>query len=313
MVSPSRTMSVHAKARRGGLRRREAIEGFLFISPWLVGFLVLNLGPMLYSLYLSLTRYTIVRDPVFIGIQNYIDALTKDRLFLVALEKTGYYAVVTVVVGLTGSLFLALLLDQNLFATDILRTFFFLPSLTPIVASVFLWGWILHPNIGVLNYLLRQIGVSGPGWLTSPEWAMPALFIIALWGSIGGGRMVIFIAGLQGIPRELYEAAHIDGANIWARFRHVTIPLLTPTIFFNVILGLISALSVLAIAHVGTRGGPVNATYFYVLHIYNKGFADSEMGYAAALAWIFFVIIVVFTGIQFWLQRHRVHYEGGLR
>ena len=268
---------------------------------------------MLYSLYLSLTRYSIVREPVFIGFQNYVDAFTRDRLFWVALEKTAYYAVVTVVLGLIGSLLLALLLDQKLFGTSLLRTFFFLPSLTPVVASVFLWGWILHPNIGVLNYLLRQVGIQGPGWMTAPEWAMPALFIIALWGSIGGGRMIIFIAGLQGVPHELYEAAHIDGAGLWARFRHVTIPLLTPTIFFNLIISIIGALSVFALAHVGTRGGPVNATYFYVLHIYNRGFADSEMGYAAALAWIFFIVVIVFTGIQFWLQRHWVHYEGGLK
>src|SRR5262245_11200481 len=268
---------------------------------------------MLYALYLSLTRYSIVREPVFIGLENYIAIFTRDRLFWVALEKTAYYASVTVIVGLTMSLLLALLLDQKLFGTSLLRTFFFLPSLTPIVASVILWGWIFHPNIGVLNYLLRLVGLQGPGWLTSPEWAMPALFIIALWGAVGGGRMVIFIAGLQGIPGELYEAAHIDGANVWSRFRHVTLPLLTPTIFFNMVLGIIGAFSVFAIAYVGTKGGPVNATYFYVLHIYNRGFADSEMGYASALAWIFFVVIMLFTGLQFWLQRHWVHYEGGAK
>ncbi|TAK26102.1 MAG: sugar ABC transporter permease [Chloroflexota bacterium] len=268
---------------------------------------------MLYSFYLSLTRYSIVREPVYIGFENYANVFTRDRLFWVALERTAYYAAVTVVLGLAGSLLLALLLDQKLFGTSALRTFFFLPSLTPIVASVILWGWIFHPDIGVLNYLLRQVGIAGPGWLTSPETAMPALFIIALWGSIGGGRMVIFIAGLLGIPQELYEAAHIDGAGLWQRFRHVTIPLLTPTIFFNMVLGVIAAFSVFAIAYVGTKGGPINATYFYVLHIYNKGFADSEMGYAAALAWVFFAIIMVFTGVQFWLQRHWVHYEGSAK
>jgi multiple sugar transport system permease protein len=142
---------------------------------------------------------------------------------------------------------------------------------------------------------------------------MPALLIIALWTSVGGSRMVIFIAGLQGIPHELYEAAHIDGAGLWSRFRHVTIPLLTPTIFFNMVLGLIAAFQVFSVAFIGTRGGPANATYFYVLHIYYRGFADSEMGYAAALAWVFFLIIMAFTGVQFWLQRRWVHYEGGVR
>ncbi|MCL5942333.1 MAG: sugar ABC transporter permease [Actinobacteria bacterium] len=302
-----------AARRAGGLRRREAIMGFLFISPWIVGFLVFALGPMVYSLYLSLTQYAIVRDPVFIGVGNYVTAFTKDRLFWLALEKTAYYATVAVTLGVTGSLLLALLLDQGLRGTYLLRTFFFMPSLTPVVASVLIWGWILHPQLGALNYLLRQVGIKGPGWLASAEWAMPALLIMAIWGSVGGGRMVIFIAGLQGIPQELYEAAHIDGAGVWHRFRHVTLPLLTPTVFFNMVLGIIGAFSVFTVAYVGTRGGPVNATYFYVLHIYNRGFADSEMGYASALAWVFFVIILSLTGIQFWLQRHWVYYEGAQR
>jgi multiple sugar transport system permease protein len=297
----------------GGLRRREEIEGFLYISPWIVGFLVFTFGPMLYSLYLSFTRYTIVREPVFNGVDNYVQIFTRDRLFWVAIERTGLYAVVTVVLGLCGSLLLALLLDQKLRGTYLLRTFFYLPSLTPTVAAAILWGWIYQPNLGVLNYVLRLVGVQGPGWLQSAEWAMPALILIALWSSIGGSRMVIFVAGLQGIPHELYEAAHIDGAGLWSRFRHVTVPLLTPTIFFNMVLGIIGALSVFAVAFVATRGGPVNATYFYVMHIYNRGFADSEMGYASALAWVFFVIVMLFTAIQFWLQKHWVHYEGGER
>jgi len=174
----------------------------------------------------------------------------------VALERTAYYAGVTVVLGIIGSPLLAVLLDQGLRGTPLLRTLFFLPSLTPTVALVILWGWILHPDLGVLNYLLRQVGLRGPGWLTSPEWAMPALFLMALWSSVGGSRMVIFIAGLPGVPRELHEAAALDGAGAFSRFRHVTLPLLTPTIFFNLIIGLIAALSVFTIAFVDTKGGP---------------------------------------------------------
>ncbi|HLG78218.1 MAG TPA: sugar ABC transporter permease [Ktedonobacteraceae bacterium] len=291
------------------LRRREELLGFLFISPWLVGFLLLTMGPMAYSLYLSFTNYNIVRAPQFIGLTNYIYILTRDRLFWVALERTAYYAGITVVLGIIGSLLLAVLLDQGMRGTPLLRTLFFLPSLTPTVALVILWGWILHPDLGVLNYLLRQIGLQGPGWLTSPEWAMPALLLMTLWSSVGGNRMVIFTAGLQGIPRELYEAAQLDGAGAFHRFWHVTLPLLTPTTFFNLIVGLIAALSVFTIAFVGTRGGPALATYFYVLHIYNRGFADSEMGYASALAWIFFLIVLVLTLVQFGLQRHWVYYE----
>jgi len=302
-----------ARAGAGRLRRREAIEGLLYISPWFFGFLVFNFGPLLYSFYLSLTKYSIVREPIFTGLDNYVQIFTRDRLFWVAIQNTGYYALVTVVVGLTCSLLLALLLDQKVKGTSLLRTFFFMPTLTPVVASVLIWGWILQPELGVLNYLLRSIGLVGPGWLQSVEWAMPALLVIALWGSVGGSRMVIFIAGLQGIPHELYEAAQIDGAGVWTRFRHVTIPLLTPTIFFNTVLGIIGSLSVFQLAFVGTKGGPANATYFYVLHIYYRGFADSEMGYAAALAWIFFAINMVFTGVQFWLQKRWVHYEGAPR
>lgn len=285
----------------------------LYISPGIIGFLIFNFGPLLYSFYLSLTRYSIVRDPIFTGFDNYVQIFTRDRLFWLAIQRTGVYAVVVVILGLLCSLLLALLLDQKLAATSFLRTFFFLPTLTPVVASVIIWGWIFQPQLGVLNYLLRLIGLEGPGWFQSIEWAMPALIIMALWGSVGGSRMVIFIAGLQGIPHELYEAAHIDGAGVWSRFRHVTIPLLTPTIFFNMVLGIIGAFSVFATAFIGTQGGPAHATYFYVLHIYYRGFADSEMGYAAALAWIFFIIVMAFTGLQFWLQKRWVHYEGGAR
>jgi multiple sugar transport system permease protein len=294
----------------GALRRREAIEGVLYISPWIVGFLVFNFGPLLYSLYLSLTKYSIVRDPVFIGLDNYVQIVTRDRLFWVAIQQTGYYAVVTVVVGLTLSLLLALVLDQKLVGTSFLRTFFYLPTLTPIVASVIIWGWIFHPQLGVLNYLLARVGVAGPGWLQSVEWAMPALLVIALWGSVGGSRMVIFIAGLQGIPHELYEAAAIDGASGWHRFRHVTVPMLSPTVFFNLVLGVIGALQVFASALVASKGGPAYATWFYALHIYNEAFVNFKMGYAAALAWIFFVIVLALTYVNVRLSGRWVYYAG---
>ncbi|MCC6627634.1 MAG: sugar ABC transporter permease [Chloroflexi bacterium] len=293
--------------------RREAIEGVLYISPWIAGFLIFTLGPMIASLVLSFTRYNILRPPTFIGLENYVFVFTRDRLFYESLLRTAYYASVTVVIGVTGSLFLAVLLNQKLKGTTILRTCFFLPSLTPIVASALLWGWILHPDLGLLNYGLRQIGLPGPGWLTSTEWAIPALIIMALWGSLGGGRMIIFLAGLQGVPQELYEAAEIDGANIWQRFRNVTLPIITPTIFFNMVLGVIGSFSVFTVAYVATQGGPARATYFYVYHIFARGFQDFDMGYASALAWIFFAILLLFTGIQFYLQRHWVYYEADSR
>jgi multiple sugar transport system permease protein len=289
--------------------RREAIEGFLYISPWILGFLIFGLGPLGASLYLSLTHYNVLKPPEFVGLDNYVYAFTRDRLFYVALERTTYYAVAAVTLGVIGSLLLAVLLNQRLKGTVAFRTMLFLPSLTPIVASALLWGWIFHPQLGLLNSGLRLVGIQGPGWLTTTEWALPSLVILALWGGLGGGRMIIFLAGLQGVPAELYEAASIDGASGWDRFRHVTLPMITPTIFFNLVLGIIGSFSVFAVAFVATGGGPVRATYFYVYHIFITAFQNSEMGYASALAWIFFAILLVFTAIQFRLQRYWVYYE----
>ncbi len=303
--------AVATPARRRGLRRREAIQGYMYVLPWVVGFLIFTFGPMLASLYLSFTAYNIVKEPRFIGLENYVYAFTRDRLFVQALQRTGLYAVAAVTLGVVGSLFLAVLLDQKLKGTVIFRTMFFLPSLTPIVASALLWGWIFQPQLGILNYLLAQVGIQGPGWLTSIEWALPSLVIMALWGNLGGGRMIIFLAGLQGVPTELYEAAAIDGANAWQRLRNVTLPMLTPTIFFNLVLGIIGSLSVFSVAYVATNGGPANATYFYVFHIFNRGFKDMDMGYASALAWVFFAILLAFTYLQFRLQSYWVYYEEG--
>ncbi len=307
----STTMAM--RARRSNGARREAIEGYLYISPWILGFLLFTLGPMLASLYFSFTRYNVLSTPHFTGLTNYTYIFTRDRLFWIALQRTATYAVATVVLGVTGSLLLAVLLDQRLKAVSLLRTLYFLPSLTPIVASALLWGWIFQPQYGVMNFLLGKLGIPGPGWLQSPDWAMPALVILALWGGLGGGRMIIFIAGLQGVPNELYEAANMDGASTFSRFFKITLPLLTPTIFFNLVLGIIGSFSVFSVAYVATGGGPVDATYFYVFHIFNRAFKDLDMGYAAALAWIFFGILLVFTLIQFAIQKYWVYYEEGPR
>jgi multiple sugar transport system permease protein len=298
-------------AKRGWLNpaRREALEGFLYITPWVVGFLVFALGPMLASLYLSFTQYSILRPPEFIGLKNFETVFTGDRLFYQSLSRTATYAAAIVTVGVSGSLLLAVLLNQKMIGTVAFRTMYFLPSLTPIVASALLWQWLLHPDLGLVNTALWMIGVKGPGWMTTTEWALPSLVVMALWAGLGGGRMIIFLAGLQGVPQELYEAASIDGANTWARFRNVTLPMITPTIFFNLVLGVISSFSVFAVAYVATQGGPARATYFYVYHLYNTAFLDYSMGYASALAWVFFLILLFFTGIQFRLQRLWVYYE----
>jgi multiple sugar transport system permease protein len=290
--------------------RSEAIEGYLFLLPWALGFCLLIAGPMLASLYLSLTSYDIARPPSFIGPANYARALSIDPQFWPSLAKTFYYALVVVPVGLTCSMLLASLLNQGLAATNVFRTLYFLPHLTPIVATAVVWKVILHPDVGLLNAGLYYIGIKGPGWLSSVEWAIPALMIMALWRGIGGNSMMIFLAGLQGIPGELYEAASIDGANAWHRFRHVTVPMLSPTVFFNLVLGVIGALQVFASALVASRGGPAYATWFYALHIYTEAFVNFQMGYAAALAWIFFVIVLTITYVQVRLSGRWVYYAG---
>ena len=290
--------------------RNEAIEGYLFLLPWALGFVLLIAGPMLVSLYLSFTNYDIARPPVLVGPTNYVRAFTLDPQFWPSLAKTFYYALVIVPVGLTCSMLLAILLNQRLPATNVFRTLYFLPHLTPIVATAVVWKVILHPEVGLLNTGLYYIGIQGPGWLSSIEWAIPALMIMALWRGAGGNSMMIFLAGLQGIPNELYEAAAIDGANAWHRFRHVTVPMLSPTVFFNLVLGVIGALQVFASALVASRGGPAYATWFYALHIYNEAFVNFQMGYAAALAWIFFVIVLIITIVQVRVSGRWVYYAG---
>ncbi len=301
-----------------GLARREALTGYLWISPWILGFVVFTAGPMLISLYVSMTRFSFGSSTRFIGLQNYWYALTRDPLIWSALGRTVYYTALVVTLGVIGSLLAAMLLNQGLRGTSIYRTMFFIPSLTPVVAVAIIWAWILAPSLGPVDQLLSLVGVDGPRWFSQPNWAILGIIIIVLWSSVGGGRMIIFLAGLQGVPQELSEAAEIDGANAWQKFRHVTVPLITPVIFFNVILGIIFSFQVFDIAYVvstagtpGARmGGPGEATYFYALHIYQKAFRDFDFGYSAALAWILFLILIVFTQVQFRAAARWVHYEG---
>lgn len=294
-------------------RRREAIGGYLWISPWLIGFLAFTIGPMLTSLYLSLCDYRVVSAVKFIGFQNYRYAFTIDDLFWLSLRRTLAWVVFTLPLGIMGSLLAAMLLNQRLKGTALYRTLLFLPSLTPLVAAAILWRWILHPDVGVLNYLLSKVGIRGPGWMASVEWAMPAMALIALWTGVGGNRMIIFLAGLQGIPEELYEAAEIDGANIFQKAIRITLPLLSPTMFFSLVLGIIGSFQVFGMAFVTTQGGPANATMFYALNLYYQAFVNFDMGYASMLAWIMLVIVLFLTVIQLVLSNRWVYYEGEVR
>lgn len=309
----SRSITAPRRARAYSRRRREAIEGYLYLSPWILGFLFFVGGPMVASLLLSLTEYRITSPPMFIGLDNYRTAFTEDRLFWPSLGRTFYFAVISVPVGITGSLLLATLLNQGLRGTTLFRTILFLPSLTPVVASALLWTMLLQPETGVINYALGMLGIPGPRWFGSVQWAIPGLILMTTWGSIGGNRMMIFLAGLQGVPDSLYDAASIDGANSWQRFQHVTLPMISPTVFFNLVLGIIGALRVFAAAMIATQGGPAYATWFFALHIYTQAFQYFEMGYASALAWSFLVVMLGFTYIQFRSSSRWVYYEGETR
>lgn len=289
---------------------RECLTGMAFATPWLLGLLIFVLGPIIASMYLSLTKYDVISAPRFHGFENYKRAFLQDEQFWPSLSRTFRFALFVVPVGTTGSLLLALLLNQGHRGTTVYRTLFFLPHLTPAVAMAILWTFLLHPVVGPVNYALGLIGIKGPGWFSSVQWALPSVILVSLWAGFGGNRMMIFLAGLQGVPQELYDAADVDGAGGWTRFRNVTLPMISPTLFFNLIMGVINALKVFALAYVATGGGPSWATWFYALHLYNWSFNYFEMGYGAALAWIFAAVVVTLTILQFKLARRWVYYVG---
>ena len=292
------------------LEADEAIWGVIFLMPWLLGLLIFILGPILASAYFSFTEYEIISPPKFIGLDNYVKAFTDDSQFWPSLGRTFTYAIAMVPLSITGSLALAMLLNQGLKGTNIFRTLFFLPSLTPAVALAILWIWLFHPTVGPINTALGWFGIPGPGWLTSKDSALPALIVISLWGAVGGTQMLIFLAGLQGVPQELFEAADIDGAGNLAKFRHVTLPMISPTLLFNLILGIIGALKVFTLAFVATAGGPSFATWFYALHIYRQAFEYFRMGYGSALAWVFVIVLLFFTYLQLQWSQKWVYYAG---
>lgn len=300
--------------RRRGLstaRRRHIVEAYLFLSPWLLGYVALTLVPVLLSLYYSFTSYDVISPERWVGLANYVEAFTRDELFWPSLAKTLYYTAITVPVGVIVSLLLAVFLNAKVRGASVFRTLFFLPTLIPIVASTVLWVWMLQPDWGPANRLLWVLlGIQGPRWFADPSWAVPALITLAIWTTAGGTRMIIFLAGLQGVPGELYEAAAMDGAGAWAQLRHVTIPMITPTIFFCLVLGLINALQVFTPALVATEGGPAYATWFFALHIYKNAFQFFNMGYASALAWIFAALIVFLTWLQMRFASSWVYYMG---
>ena len=311
-TAPSRAFRLAVPGWSGlsAARRREAFQGLACISPWVIGFVAFTAYPMLASLYYSFTNYKGLGAPRWIGLTNYVYAFTGDPLFWLSLQRTFVWVIVTVPLGIIGSLLAAVMLDRGLKGMAFYRTAFFLPSLTPIVAATLLWQWILQPDIGIVNATIEGLtGLRGPKWLADPDWALWSLAIISLWTSIGGNRMLIFLAALQGIPQELYDAARVDGANPLQTLWRITVPLITPAIFFNVILGIIASFRVFAFAYVATGGGPARATYFYALHLYNMSFSSFDLGYGSALAWILFVLVLVITIFNLQMSKRWVYYE----
>lgn len=298
----------------GASRRKEALQGYLYISPWIIGYLLFVVGPLAASLYYSFTQYSLLRPPQWIGWQNYTTALFGDRIFWTAVERTALWALTTVPLGVAGSFVAALLLNRKIKGTTLWRVLFFLPSLTPEVAAAMLWLWILQPDVGVVNSTLKVLfNLRGPDWLASSQWAFPSLVLISLWTGIGSIRMLIFLAGLQGVPQELYDASLVDGANWWQKIWHVTLPMISPTILLNLILGIIGSFQVFGLAFITTAGGPAYATYFYALHLYQTAFKSFDMGYGSALAWFLFTAILFLTAVQMTLSRRWVYYAGETR
>ncbi|NLE46272.1 MAG: sugar ABC transporter permease [Chloroflexi bacterium] len=291
---------------------REGLAGYMMASPWLFGFFAFTAGPIVLSLYYSFTFYQITTPPNWIGLTNYRILFYDDPKFRTSLYNTVYYAVFVVPLTVVNGLTVATLLNQPIPGRSVFRTIYYLPSVVSGVANAMLWLWVLNPKHGLANVILSWFGLKGLPWLNSATWAKPALILMSLWGV--GGTMVIYLAGLQGVPQHLYEAAEIDGANAWQRYWKVTIPLLTPTIFFNMVTSTIGTFQVFTQAYVwttgtGTGAGPHDSLLFYVLYMYRRTFGELRMGYGSAMAWILFTIVLILTLIQFRFGQRWVYYE----
>ena len=297
------------------LNLREHIEGYLFISPWILGMLLFALGPILASFGLAFTRWNLFTEPEYVGWANF-QKLAHDPLFYKSVFNTIYYTIFAVPLGLVLALGLAMLVNHRLRGVNFFRTAFFLPNVVAGIAMLLLWKWLFDPNFGLINLFLdwtglmamfEWIGIGRPQWISSRAGAMPGLVFMSIWGL--GGSMMIFLAGLQNIPRELIEAAELDGAGPWKRFRYVTVPLLTPTIFFLTMVGVIASLQVFNQAYVMTQGGPAHATLFYVLYLFQTAFERFQMGYACAMALVLFIITLIVSLIQLAMGKKWVHYQ----
>jgi multiple sugar transport system permease protein len=306
-----RAVEAQHRRRRSRLLLREYLAFYLFASPWLMGLVLFTVGPMIASFLLSFTDYPVIVAPKWTGLANYIHMFSADKLVWQALRVTLLYSLGAIPLTLAVSFLVAMLMNQRVRGIKVFRTIYYLPAVIAGVPVALLWMWILNPEFGMVNNALALVGIQGPQWLFSTTWVIPSFILMSLWGI--GASMVIFLAGLQGIPAHLYEAAEIDGAGLWSKFWHVTLPMMSPVILFNVVLGIIDSFQIFTPAYVMTNGGPANASLFYGLYLYNNAFKWFKMGYASALAWLMFAIILALTLLVFRSSIRWVYYEGSLQ
>ncbi|MGD7044924.1 carbohydrate ABC transporter permease [Jeotgalibacillus proteolyticus] len=313
-MQPAKLSLIKGKRQKPMRSKKENLIGYLFISPWLIGFFGLTLGPMLFSLYASFTNYNITSRMDFIGLANYKRMFQVDALFTTSLWNTIYYVAFTVPLTTAGAILIAVLLNQKVKGMNVFRTIYYLPAVLSGVGVYFLWMQMLSPSTGLVNTVLAWFGIAGPAWLFDPEWTKPALILMKMW-SVGGG-MLLYLASLQGVSKQMYEAALLDGANVFHRFFYITLPMITPIIFFDIVTSTIGSFQIFQEAYVMSQsgdGGPANSLLFYNLHMWNNAFELFDMGYASAMAWVLFLIVLVMTVFHLYLSKKWVYYEGGDR
>jgi multiple sugar transport system permease protein len=300
------------KATLGRLARREEREFYLFISLWIIGFILFDAGPIVASFVVSFTDWSLLSAPKWIGLGNF-QKMSGDQFFYIAIWNSLYYGIASVGLGLIVSFLLALLLNQKVAGMALFRTIFYLPSVVSGIAVAILWIMILNADFGLLNTALGWFGIKGPGWLIQPQWTKPALILMSLWQG-SGAAMVIYLAGLQSVPQHLYEAAEIDGAGPWGKFWNVTVPMMSPIIFYNLIVGFIASLQGFVLVLIMTTDGrPANAALMIGLYLYRQAFVFFNIGYASAIAWVLLMVIMLFTAMQFYFAKYWVFYEGEAR
>ncbi|RYG26810.1 sugar ABC transporter permease [bacterium] len=288
--------------------RKEKLAGLIFASPWFIGFSVFLAYPLLASIYFSFCDYSVLKPPVWIGLDNYQE-LFKDELFWTALKNTLLYAIIALPAGMATALILAMLLNAKVKGMTVYRTVFFIPSLVPQVSLAVLWLWVLNGEHGVLNAVLGKLGITGPNWLSDPTWSKPAMVVMSVWGV--GNAVLIYLAGLQDVPQQLVEAAELDGATSWQKTRNVTLPMISPVILFNGIMGIIGTLQVFTVPYIMfPNGTPARSTYFYAMYLFDNAFKYQKMGYASAMGWIMFLIVLLLTLTSLRMSEKHVHYGG---